>query len=168
MCKIKKGRQFQSLGVQEWSGLSESKLISYRVSIILLRKYMMQNHPNKLDSLGPLNGLVSKSAKFSSVFTYAVRQSSLATPSRTKWYARTYCFFFNHCRFNRRFTEPKIIDHANILDQLLLHIGAQSKGSAARTNRSKQLDSHDQSLAQRALNYRSIDITMHTHTLTLE
>jgi hypothetical protein len=61
---------------------------------------------------------------------------------------------------NRRLTEPKIIDHANILDQLLLHIGAQSKGSASRTNRS----THDQSLAQRALNYRSIDITMHTHT----
>jgi hypothetical protein len=29
---------------------------------------------------------------------------------------------------NRRLTEPKIIYHADIFDQSLLHIGAQSKG----------------------------------------
>jgi len=33
---------------------------------------------------------------------------------------------------------------------------------------SQPWDSHDQSLAQRALNYQPIDITMHTHPLNIE
>ena len=44
------------------------------------------------------------------------------------------------------------------------HNGTQSIGSAVRNHCSQPWDSHNQSLAQWALNYQSIDITMHTHT----
>ena len=84
---------------------------------------------------GPLNGLVSKSAKFSSVFTYCFFPF-ISRYTFSNKVVRKDILLLLQCRFNRRFTEPKIIDHANILDQLLLHIGTQSKGSAARTNRS--------------------------------
>ena len=48
------------------------------------------------------------------------------------------------------------------------HNGTQSNGSAVRKHCSQPWDSHNQSLAQQALNYQSIDITMHTHPLNIE